>query len=58
VALRPTLANSSQDPIFKITRAEWTEGVAQVVEHLLCKPEALRANLTQSHQKKKKKKLL
>jgi hypothetical protein len=26
-----------RDPISKITRAKWTGGVAQVVEHLLCK---------------------
>jgi hypothetical protein len=30
-------ANSSQDPISKISRAKWTGGVAQVAEHLLCK---------------------
>jgi hypothetical protein len=27
-----------ETPISKITRAKWTEGVAQAVEHLLCKP--------------------
>jgi hypothetical protein len=38
---RPARAKSSQDPISKITRAKWTRGMAQAVEHLLCKPEAL-----------------
>jgi hypothetical protein len=27
-----------EDPISKITRANWTAGVAQVVKCLLCKP--------------------
>jgi hypothetical protein len=36
--------NSSQDPIFKITRAKWTGGVAQAVECLLCKLKALSSN--------------
>jgi hypothetical protein len=31
-------------PISKITRAKWTGFVAQVVECLLCKPEALSSN--------------
>jgi hypothetical protein len=35
--LRPAQANSSQDPIFKITRTK-------MVEHLLCKHEALSSN--------------
>jgi hypothetical protein len=39
--LRPAWANRSQDPISKITRAKCTGGVAQVVELLLCKHEAL-----------------
>jgi hypothetical protein len=30
--------------IFKQTRARWTEAVAEVVEHLLCKHEALTSN--------------
>jgi hypothetical protein len=33
---RPARANSLW-PISKITRAKWTGGVVQVVEHLLCK---------------------
>jgi hypothetical protein len=37
-------ANSSQDPISKITRAKWTEGEAQAVEHLLFKYEPLSSN--------------
>jgi hypothetical protein len=31
-------------PIFKITRAKWTGGVAQVVQRLLCKSEVLSSN--------------
>jgi hypothetical protein len=31
-------------PISKITRAKWTGGVAQVVEHLLCECKALSSN--------------
>jgi hypothetical protein len=42
-----------ETPIPKITRAKWTEGMAQVVEHLLCKCKALSSN--SSHTKKKKK---
>jgi hypothetical protein len=34
-----------QDPISKITRTKWAEGVAQVVERLLCKCEALSLTL-------------
>jgi hypothetical protein len=37
----PARENSSGDPISKITRAKWTGGVAEVVESLLCKCEAL-----------------
>jgi hypothetical protein len=36
---RSTPANSLWDPISKITRAKRTRGVAQAVEHLLCKSE-------------------
>jgi hypothetical protein len=42
--LRPCWANSSQDPIFKITTAKGTGDVAQVVECLLCKYEDLNSN--------------
>jgi hypothetical protein len=31
-------------PMSKITRAKWTGGVAQAVEHLLCKQKALSLN--------------
>jgi hypothetical protein len=33
-----------KDPISKITRAKWTGGVAQVVQHLLCKYKILSSN--------------
>jgi hypothetical protein len=33
-----------QDPISKITRAKWAGGVAQALEHLLSKWEALSSN--------------
>jgi hypothetical protein len=33
-----------RDLISKITRAKWTGGVVQAVEHLLCKPKALSSN--------------
>jgi hypothetical protein len=42
-------------PISKITRAKWIRGVAQVVEHLPCKHEALSSNSSPTHQKKKQK---
>jgi hypothetical protein len=42
---RPAPANNLRDPpIFKITTAKWTRGVAQVVESLLCTYEALSSN--------------
>jgi hypothetical protein len=31
-------------PIYKITKAKWTKSATQVVEHLLCKHEALSSN--------------
>jgi hypothetical protein len=37
-----------ETPISKITRAKWTGGVAQVVECLLCKHEALRSTPPQN----------
>jgi hypothetical protein len=40
--------------IFKITRAKWTGGVTQAVEHLLCKRKAL-SSKPQSHKKRQKK---
>jgi hypothetical protein len=33
-----------ESPISKITRAKWTGSVAQVVEHLLCKPNTQSSN--------------
>jgi hypothetical protein len=42
--LKPVQANSSRDPILKITGAKWTEGVSQAIEHLLCKCEVLSSN--------------
>jgi hypothetical protein len=46
---RPAQASSSHEPIFKITRAQWTGGV----EHLLCKCEALSSNPNTIKKKKK-----
>jgi hypothetical protein len=44
-----------ETPISKIIRAKWTGGVAQTVEHLLCKQESLSpTKKTQLHKKKKK----
>jgi hypothetical protein len=51
--LRPAWANSSQDPISKITREKRAEGVAQVVECLLCKCFALGLNPSPTKKKKK-----
>jgi hypothetical protein len=34
---KPALATSVRDPVSKITRAKWTGGVAQAIQHLLCK---------------------
>jgi hypothetical protein len=42
--LRPAWADSLQVPISKITRAKWTGGVVQGIEHLLCKCETLSSN--------------
>jgi hypothetical protein len=42
--LRPTEANSSHDPISKITRAKWSRSVTKVVGYLLCKQKALSSN--------------
>jgi hypothetical protein len=43
-----------ENPIFKITGRKWTEGVAQVVKHLLCKCEALSWNTSPTRKKIKK----
>jgi hypothetical protein len=42
-----------ENPISKRARAKWTRGVAQVVELLLCKFEALSSHLKQQQQQKK-----
>jgi hypothetical protein len=50
---------SSQECISKITRAKWTGSVAKVVEHLLCKCEALSSNPSiNNNNNKKGKKIL
>jgi hypothetical protein len=36
IRMRPTWANTSQDPISRRSRAKWTRDLAQAVEHLLC----------------------
>jgi hypothetical protein len=38
---KPAQGNSKEDPISEIASARWTSGVAQVIQHLLCKCEAL-----------------
>jgi hypothetical protein len=54
-SLRSAPANSSQDPISKITRAKWTGSMAQAVQHLLCKCEALYSNPSPTKEKRKEK---
>jgi hypothetical protein len=55
---RPAWANSLQDLISKITRTKWTEGVAQAVEHLLCKHKALSSNSSPTKEKKRMESLI
>jgi hypothetical protein len=50
--LRLGLANSSQDPISKLIIAKWTGGVAQAIEHQLCKCEVLGSNPVPPKKKK------
>jgi hypothetical protein len=50
---RPARANSSWDPISKITRAKWTRGMALAVKYLLCKHETLSSNPSSTPKKKK-----
>jgi hypothetical protein len=38
--------NSLRDLISKVTRAKWTGGVTQLIEHRLCKHEAMSSNLS------------
>jgi hypothetical protein len=54
--LRPAQANSSQDPISKITRAKWSGDVAQVVDPLPCKHE-FKTPVPPKKKKKKKNKV-
>jgi hypothetical protein len=42
-----------RDPVSKIIKAKWTGGVAQVLEHLLCKHKALSLNPSPIKKKKK-----
>jgi hypothetical protein len=53
---RPTMANSSWDPISKITRVKWTEGMPQAVECLLCEHQALSSNHSNTQKNSKKNK--
>jgi hypothetical protein len=43
-----------ETPFSKITTAKWTGGVAQVLEHVLCKSKALSLNPNPTKKKKKK----
>jgi hypothetical protein len=52
--LRPAQANSLQDPISKITKAKWTGGVAQAVESLIYKCQALTSIPSPTKNKHKK----
>jgi hypothetical protein len=45
-----------QDPISKITRAKRVGGIAQVIEYLLSKQEALTSNSSTEKKKQKKEK--
>jgi hypothetical protein len=50
--LKPAWTNSSHDSISKTTRSRCTEGLAKVVECLLCKCEALCSNPSLTKKKK------
>jgi hypothetical protein len=52
---KPAHTNNFQDSISKITREEWTGGVAQVVECLLCKCKVLNSNPSPTKKKERKK---
>jgi hypothetical protein len=56
LTVRPTQANSSKDPVSKITREKWTASVAQLIEHPLCKHRVLSSNPSPTPLKKKKRK--
>jgi hypothetical protein len=45
-----------EDSISRATRAKWTGGVAQVVDHLICKCKALSSNPSLTKKKKEKEK--
>jgi hypothetical protein len=53
-----SLAISYRNPISKISRAKWTGGVAQAVEYLFCKHEALGSNPRPTKKCKKDKRRL
>jgi hypothetical protein len=53
--LRSARANSSWDLISKITTEKWSGGVAQAIEHLLCKHEALSSNPSPTTKKNSRK---
>jgi hypothetical protein len=53
--LRPAWANSLPGPISKIAKAKQTGGVAQAVQHLLCKCKALSSNPSTNKKQLKKK---
>jgi hypothetical protein len=55
LGLRPAQENRLRDPISKITRAKWTGGVFQVVEHLALQVQSPEFK-SQSQQKKKERK--
>jgi hypothetical protein len=52
-SFRTVQANNLRGQNSKITRVKWTDGMIQVVEHLLCKREALSEFKLQSCKKKK-----
>jgi hypothetical protein len=54
-SLRSAWASSSQDPIYKITKPKWTGGMAQAIEHLLCKCEDKNLNPSPTKKKQNKK---
>jgi hypothetical protein len=56
MVLRSTWANSSRDPVSKITRPKWVGSVAQEVEYLLCKLETRTKPWIQMPDPQKKKK--
>jgi hypothetical protein len=49
---RPAWQIAFEAPLSKITRAKWTGGMAQVIEHLFCKHKVPSLNLTNTPNKK------